>query len=76
VYKPPLSGSSTPAFTISSGISKPLGVALDRTGTLYVANYNNNTIAVYKPPLSGSSIPAFTISSGISGPQGVTFLNP
>ncbi len=51
--------------TITAGIHGPNGIATDKSGNLYVANYASNTVTVY-PPNAGS--PALTISNGLSGP--------
>ncbi|MBV9719426.1 MAG: hypothetical protein JOZ77_08900 [Candidatus Eremiobacteraeota bacterium] len=59
---------SAPTGSITTGVDVPAGLAVDKTGTLYVANDGNNTIAVYP---KGQSSPSLTISSGISGPYGV-----
>lgn len=58
-------GTSTLLRTISQGINGPEALAFDRSGDLYVANYNGNTVTVYAP---GSSSVLQTISEGISYP--------
>jgi DNA-binding beta-propeller fold protein YncE len=60
--------SPSPIGEITDGISAPLGVFVDRKGTLYVANHGNNTVTEYP---KGSTSPSVTLSSGISGPISV-----
>jgi len=61
-------GATRPLQTIVAGISEPTGIALDSTGTLYVANSGNNTVAAYA---AGTTSPSKTLTDGISAPQGV-----
>jgi hypothetical protein len=61
-------GATKPLETIVAGISEPMGITLDNTGTLYVANSGNNTVTVYAP---GTTSPSKTLTDGISAPQGV-----
>jgi hypothetical protein len=61
-------GDTKPLETIASGISVPTGIALDTSGTLYVANSGNNTVTAYAP---GTTSPSRTLSAGIAAPQGV-----
>jgi hypothetical protein len=58
-YVPP----STSPVTISSGVSAPTSLALDRAANLFVLNYlsaNEYTVAEYTPPYSGA--PAATVT--------------
>lgn len=58
---------------ITNGVSGPADVALDQSGNLYVANFNNGSagsITEYAPPHFSS--PTFTYSAGMSGPQTLT----
>jgi hypothetical protein len=57
--------------TITNGIDDPEGVALDANGTLYVANFMQNSTGAITEYPAGSSSPSATISSGISEPIGV-----
>jgi hypothetical protein len=41
------------AATISSGISRPLGIAVDSSGLVYVANNSTNSISIYQPSGGG-----------------------
>jgi sugar lactone lactonase YvrE len=58
----------SPEGSITTGIDDPSGLAVDRNGTLYVANGGNDTIAVYP---RGQTSPTFTISSGLDEPRGL-----
>ena len=64
VYALPITAASTPAFSITTGLNTPEGIALDPSGNLYVGNLSNATVAVYAPPFSAASAPtlAFTVS--------------
>jgi hypothetical protein len=61
-------GDTKPLETILAGIAEPMGIALDTTGTLYVANSANSTVTAYA---AGTTSPKRTLSAGISAPQGV-----
>jgi sugar lactone lactonase YvrE len=52
---------------ITSGISRPGGIALDAAGTLYVPNENAATVTVYS---AGSTEPNLTLT-GTDSPEGV-----
>ncbi|HTA56313.1 MAG TPA: hypothetical protein VK755_16330 [Candidatus Acidoferrales bacterium] len=63
----------SPNGSITTGIDYPVGVAVDKKGTLYVANLmggspNNGSITVYK---AGSSSPSLTITDGLVNPYSV-----
>ncbi len=58
----------SPIGQITDGISAPLGNFVDAVGTLYVANYGNNTVSEYP---KGSTTPSVTLSSDINGPISV-----
>lgn len=58
-FAQPLGASSTASFTI--GPADNSGLAVDSAGNLYVATFNEATIAVYKPPVTAGSTPIFTI---------------
>jgi hypothetical protein len=61
----------TPTAEITDGISDPLGIDVDRHGTLYVANFNGGSgagsVTVYK---AGSTHPSLTITD-VSEPTSV-----
>jgi hypothetical protein len=59
----------TPDGTITSGISGPWDITLDRLGNLYVANAVGGNITEYAP---GTSTPSFTYSYGMISPRLVT----
>jgi hypothetical protein len=64
-------GKKSPSRTISSGISYPNSLAIDKAGNLYVGNYGTpsgsltSSVSVYS---RGSSQPSRTIVNGIFGP--------
>ena len=60
--------SSGPIGEIVDGISTPQGIAVDSSGTLYVANQGNDTITEYP---AGASEPTVTLSSGNDEPLDV-----
>jgi hypothetical protein len=62
VYTLPLSATSAPTFSITTGIDVPRDVALDSAGRLYVANSGNETITEYTPNFSASSAPTTTLA--------------
>jgi streptogramin lyase len=64
------SGGSTPSRTIVSS-EDPVGIALDTSGNLYVAGFNNNTVSVFAP--GTSTTPKFSFSSGMTEPIELTF---
>lgn len=64
----PKSPNASPEGSITTGVDAPAGVAVDKIGTLYVANGGNSTVTVYP---KGKSSPSLTISSGISSPYGI-----
>ena len=66
VYAPPFSDTSAPVATISTGVSFPIGLAVDPAGDLFVRNGKNNTVSRYVPPLSDASTPATTIAPASS----------
>ncbi|HEY5094597.1 MAG TPA: hypothetical protein VII69_05770 [Candidatus Eremiobacteraceae bacterium] len=71
----PITGSSTPVFLIPAQRPNPTSVnavAIDATGTLYVADALAGTISVYPPPLLGATAPAFQIG-GVNQPAQMTF---
>jgi len=55
--------------TITSGISRPLGITVDASGTLYVPNSGNHSVTEYP---AGSTSPSVTITAGLSLPQFAT----
>lgn len=67
MYNPNLVNPS-PKGSITTGISTPFGLAVDKTSTLYVANLGNSTVTIYP---KGHTTPSLTISTGISGPYGI-----
>jgi hypothetical protein len=66
VYAP---GKKVPFRSITDGITSPVGIAVDASGTLYVANDFQNTVTEFK---SGASEPYQTITRGLDGPLDVT----
>jgi hypothetical protein len=67
IYNPKTVNGS-PTGSITTGVSAPAGLAVDKSGALYVANEGTNTVTVYP---KGMTSPSLTISTGISGPYGI-----
>lgn len=69
----PKTPNPSPEGSITTGIDYPFGVAVDKKGTLYVANLlggspDIGSVTVYK---KGSSSPSLTITTGMSNPYGI-----
>jgi hypothetical protein len=63
----------SPKGSITAGIDYPVGLAVDKNGTLYVANLLSGSpdigsITIYK---AGSSSPSLTITDGLDNPYSV-----
>jgi len=75
VYAAGATGNATPVATIAgdnTGLSFPVGIALDGAGNIYVANFSNSTITVYAAGASGNATPMATITGpGLNGPFGI-----
>lgn len=54
---------------ISTGLSNPERLFVDKNRNVYATNIGNNTITAYKP---GGTTPFITISSGVNSPTGLT----
>jgi hypothetical protein len=62
VFQSPLASGSKPAFSLTSGFSQAIPIAVGPDGTLYVGNENGTTSVVsFTPPLSASSAPTGSI---------------
>lgn len=57
-----------PIGTITTGIDVPDGMAIDKTGNLYVTNAHGNTVQVYPP---GGKTPKLTYTQGLATPANV-----
>ena len=64
-------GNQSTFATASSGLSDPLGLAVDSSGNLYVANGLSGTIEEFTP--SGTGTVFASAASGLSGPFGLAF---
>ena len=54
---------------LTSGLNGPFGMALDKSGNLYVANQNSpGNVVIYKP---GQTSPSLTLTAELDTPQGV-----
>ena len=79
LYRPGATGDARPEAVITRGVDGPLGIALDPSGDLWVANYGPNTLVEYKKSELAKAAPApsVTISSppddALSGPAGLAF---
>ncbi|HEY1654499.1 MAG TPA: NHL repeat-containing protein [Candidatus Tumulicola sp.] len=58
----------SPIGSITDKMSFPSGLAVDRKGTLYVANQGNNTVTEYR---FGKTKAFLKLSSGLSAPYGI-----
>ena len=67
VYSLPLSASSSPLATITSGTNQPEGCAFDNAGNLYAGNIGNGTIVEYAPPFTAASAPLVSLSLASGG---------
>ncbi len=67
LYDPTMPNPS-PIGQITAGMSFPSGLAVDKSGTLYVANQGNGTVTEY---LAGKTKVFFKITSGLSAPYGI-----
>ena len=78
-YHSSAKGNAAALQTIATKINAPQGVAFDRSGDLWVANSNTNTLFEYTKSELGQHdpVPAVTVSStssgSLSGPGGLTF---
>ena len=65
----PLKGiNPKPIGQITTGLSNPERLFVDKNLNLYATNLGNGTVVVYKP---GTTTPSLTISSGVSSPTGL-----
>lgn len=62
VYNLPLTASSAPAFSITSGMNSPEAATFDSAGNLYVGNFGNSTVTIFTPPFSSASTPVRTLT--------------
>src|SRR5438552_2375633 len=70
VYAPGASGNATPTASIAggnTGLSFPVGIALDGAGNIYVTDVSGNSVTVYAPGASGNTTPTATIAGGNTG---------
>jgi hypothetical protein len=63
VFTLPITNSSAPIATITTGMNAPEAVAVDAAGNLYVGNLGDGTIKMFAPPFSSSSAPALSITT-------------
>lgn len=64
----PTTVNPSPIGSITDEMNFPSGLAVDRKGTLYVANQGNSTVTEYR---AGKTKAFFKISSGLSAPYGI-----
>ena len=72
IYNAPLSGTSTAAITISTGLTGAIGVKHDAAGKLYVAD--GGFVKIYTPPFSNASVPSVSIP--LAGSWGIFLIRP
>jgi hypothetical protein len=63
VFTLPITNSSAPIATITTGMNAPEAVAVDAAGNLYVGNLGDGTIKMFAPPFSSSSAPVLSITT-------------
>jgi DNA-binding beta-propeller fold protein YncE len=74
VYRPGAYGNVRPVAVIKKGIDGPLGMAVDSSGDLWVANGLGNTVVEYDRAELAKVSPAPTVTLGIPNcPVGVAF---
>jgi sugar lactone lactonase YvrE len=81
VYPPGSNGNIAPAAAIvsASALSAPIGIALDRNGKIYVANYSggpggNGSVTIYSAASNANLAPRATIAgphTKLAGPVGI-----
>lgn len=75
VYAPDASGDAAPIRTIagaSTGLSLPIGIAVDHLDNLYVANRTGGTVTVYPSDADGDVGPSRTLTAtGMLSPEGL-----
>jgi hypothetical protein len=54
---------------ITTGLSNPERLFVDKDGSVYATNIGNSTVTAYK---AGATSPFLTISTGVNGPTGLT----
>ena len=64
----PKTPNPSPEGSISAGMNYPVGLAVDKNGTLCVSNEGNSTITIYP---AGQSSPRVTLSTGLDSNYGV-----
>jgi hypothetical protein len=66
VYNLPITAASVPAFSLSTGVNLPEGLALDAAGNLYIGNLSDATVTVYTAPITSGSVPSliYKVSTG------------
>ena len=68
------SGALTPSVTLTIGLNRPRGIAVDARGDVYVANgasTGKNSITVYHAPVTSVTVPTFL--NGLTTPAGLAF---
>lgn len=68
VYSLPLT-TNVPADAFSA--TKPVGLAFDATGKLYVTSQGTSQVQIFNPPFNSGSVPAVTVTSGVNGAYGI-----
>jgi hypothetical protein len=69
-YAPGAHGNATPIATITgpnTGLDAPVGLAVNASGDLFVANADGNTVTEYAPGAHGNAAPIATISGPNTG---------
>jgi streptogramin lyase len=72
-YQPPYTAAAV-TLTSANGVDEPRGLSLDRSGDLFVSNFNG-TVTEYAPPYTGTPVTIDTVSTGGTYPYS-TALSP
>jgi sugar lactone lactonase YvrE len=66
VFAPPITNASTPVVNVTSaasGLAGPGGIAIDKSGNVYVVNEGTtNTVTIHAQPFTASSTPTTTMA--------------
>jgi hypothetical protein len=65
-YAAPVSSTSTPSATITTGISGPVALIEDASNDLFVANSTGNSVTEYA---AGTTTPAATVTNTVAAPN-------
>lgn len=79
IFPPGATGAAPPSTVIAgpnTGLSEIRGIAVDKSGNIWVSNWNANSVTEYAAGASGDATPIRTIvgsDTGLNQPAGLTF---